>query len=121
MEKMLMCLKDLAEEMGPASLEQNVDLVISSLELFLEKATFCQNRKMAAVSDGEGEDEEENSEGEDSEDMDHDEIILGNTTDVIIAMSAAFGDSFLLFSFLFISLVFKNFHVPLLSSRTSSS
>ena len=41
MEKMLMCLKDLAEEMGPASLEQNVDLVISSLELFLEKATFC--------------------------------------------------------------------------------
>jgi hypothetical protein len=41
MEKMLMCLKDLAEEMGPASLEQNVDLVVSSLELFLEKATFC--------------------------------------------------------------------------------
>ena len=27
--------------------------------------------------------------------MDHDEIIFGNTTDVVIAISAAYGDSFM--------------------------
>lgn len=35
-------------------------------------------------------DEEE----EDSEDMDHDEIILGNSTDLIISMSNALGPQF---------------------------
>jgi hypothetical protein len=41
------------------------------------------------------EDEEKDSEEEDSddeEDLDHDEIILGNTTDVVIALSKALGD-----------------------------
>lgn len=94
MEKMLICLKDLAEKMGPASLEQNIDEVIASLELFLDKQTFCQ-RRFNKVKVDEYDDEEENSEGGDSEDLDHDELILGNTTDVIIAISAAFGDSFL--------------------------
>ena len=41
--------------------------------------------------EGDDDDEEE----DDDEDMDHDEIILGNTTDVIIEMSRALGDSFL--------------------------
>lgn len=45
--------------------------------------------------DDEEQEEEEGSDEEDEEDMDHDEIILGNTTDVIIAMSKALGDSFL--------------------------
>ena len=37
-------------------------------------------------------DEEEEEEEENEEDLDHDEIILGNTTDVIIAMSKVLGD-----------------------------
>lgn len=42
------------------------------------------------------EDKSQNSEDdEDSEDMDHDEIILGNTTDVLMAISKAYGDAFL--------------------------
>jgi hypothetical protein len=37
-----------------------------------------------------------NEDGEsDEEDLDHDEIILGNTTDVLVAISKAFGNSFL--------------------------
>lgn len=39
------------------------------------------------------EDEEEGS--EDEEDLDHDEIILGNATDVLISVSKVLGDSFL--------------------------
>ena len=31
-------------------------------------------------------------EEDDEENLDHDEIILGNTTDVIIALSKAYGD-----------------------------
>lgn len=39
--------------------------------------------------DGEKDDEEEE---EDEEDLDHDEIILGNTTDLIIDLSKCLGD-----------------------------
>lgn len=47
--------------------------------------------------DDEDEDEEasEEEEEEDEEDLDHDELILGNTTDIIIAMAKALGNSFL--------------------------
>jgi len=38
---------------------------------------------------------ESDDEEEDEDDMDHDEIILGNTTDVIISMSKAMGPQFL--------------------------
>ena len=42
-------------------------------------------------------DSDEAGEGDESdsdEDLDHDEIILGNATDVIISVSKALGDSF---------------------------
>ncbi len=42
---------------------------------------------------GDSEDEEEDE--DDDEDLDHDEIILGNATDVLISVSKALGDSFL--------------------------
>lgn len=42
-------------------------------------------------SDEQGEDQSDS----DDEDLDHDEIILGNATDVIISVSKALGDSFL--------------------------
>lgn len=67
--------------------------------MFLEKKTFCQTR----VKEGEDEEdledddenEEEDQEEEDSDDgIDHDEIILGNVTDIIYSLARAFGDSF---------------------------
>ena len=45
--------------------------------------------------DEDGEKEEDDEEEEDEEDLDHDEIILGNTTDLIIDLSKCFGDQFL--------------------------
>jgi hypothetical protein len=42
-----------------------------------------------------GDSEENEEEEEDEEDLDHDEIILGNATDVLISVSKALGDSFL--------------------------
>lgn len=41
------------------------------------------------------EEDEEEEEDDDDEDIDHDEIILGNTTDVIISLSRALGDQFM--------------------------
>ena len=42
--------------------------------------------------ENEGEDEEEEEESDDG--IDHDEIILGNVTDIIYSLARAFGDSF---------------------------
>lgn len=41
------------------------------------------------------EEEDQGSEEDSDEDLDHDEIILGNATDVLISVSKALGDSFL--------------------------
>ena len=45
--------------------------------------------------DGFKDEDEEEEEDEDDEDLDHDEIILGNTTDVIIELARSLGDQFL--------------------------
>jgi importin-4 len=46
--------------------------------------------------DEDGEDHgDDDEDDDDEEDMDHDEIILGNTTDVIIEVARALGDQFL--------------------------
>ena len=42
-------------------------------------------------------DEEEEPESSENEGMDHDELIFGNTTDLIIALSKSLGDGFLLY------------------------
>lgn len=39
-------------------------------------------------------DEQDDDQSDSDEDLDHDEIILGNATDVIISVSKALGDSF---------------------------
>lgn len=78
--------------MGPAGLTNNLDLVMASLEQLLEKSARCQIKMGGNVMDDS--DEQEQSESDD-EDLDHDEIILGNATDVVISVSKALGDSFL--------------------------
>ncbi len=70
----------------------------------MDKRAFCQvkNKDFGGEAEEEEEDADEfkdepddDEEDEDEEDLDHDEIILGNTTDVIIALSKAYGDQFL--------------------------
>ena len=96
-EKLLECIRDLCDEMGPASIENHIEMIMNSMEKLLEKKAFCQVKTKDAMDDDEEEKEEEDSEPDedDEEDLDHDEIILGNTTDLIISLSKCMGDSFL--------------------------
>jgi Importin repeat 6 len=105
-EKTLECIRDLCEELGPGSIINQVDRIVEIVNDLLDKKAFCQTKAKdfkGEVDDEEGgedfedgEDEGGDSEEDDSdEDMDHDEIILGNTTDLINALSKSLGDQFL--------------------------
>lgn len=95
-EKVLECVRDLADELGPSGIEQNLELVMASVDQLLDKGARCQEHGHHHHHDDSDEEanEEEDSE-EDEEDLDHDEIILGNCTDVLISVAKACGDSFL--------------------------
>lgn len=94
-EKVLECIRDLAEEMGPASIQDHMDWIITTIEALLDKTATCQKGKGNMENEGPEEDEDDESDEEDDEDLDHDELILGNATDVIISLSKCLGDSFL--------------------------
>lgn len=93
-EKLLECIRDLAEEMGPASIADHLDWIISTVESLLDKTATCQG-KGDMENQGPEEEDEDDSEEEDDEDLDHDELILGNATDVVISLSKCLGNSFL--------------------------
>ena len=103
-EKVLECVRDMADEMGPASLEDHMEWIVGFLEMLLDKTAPCQTGEMQ--DDGAGENAGNNAAGDDddsgddsasvdSEDLDHDELILGNATDLIVALSKCLQDSFL--------------------------
>ena len=94
-EKLLECIRDLADEMGPASVESHIEWIITSIEALLEKKTNCQIKGGNDEMSEEEKDEDDSDEEDSDEDMDHDEIILGNATDLIIAISKCMGDSFI--------------------------
>ena len=56
---MLECVRDLADEMGPASFTNNIEMVITNLEKLLDKKAFCQTRLMEGAENMGGGDEEE--------------------------------------------------------------
>lgn len=95
----------MCEELGPGSIANQIEHLLKYVVMLLDKKAFCQTKnKEMDMKDGEEEEFEDDegeggqeSEEEDDEDddIDHDEIILGNTTDVIIAMSKALGNQFL--------------------------
>jgi len=55
-----------------------------------------ENAEKGDFEDDEGSDEnpEDDSEDEEDDGINHDELILGNTTDVILYLARAFGNSF---------------------------
>lgn len=97
-EKVLECIRDIADEMGPAGVMGHIEMIITSLEALLDKNAPCQTRGKEAMSDGVGGEEddveEEHESEEDEDDLDHDEIILGNTTDVMISLARCMTDGF---------------------------
>lgn len=95
-EKALECIRDLLEEIGPASIESHIDWLINTIESLLDKTSFCQTGKSPnEVAGLDEEDDDDDSEADDEEDLDHDEIILGNATDLIIQLSKCLQNSFL--------------------------
>jgi hypothetical protein len=65
---------------------------------YLEKKAFCQTRIMegedaADLEDVEDDDEEEEEESGD-DGIDHDELILGNVSDLLIYLARAYGNEF---------------------------
>ena len=45
-EKVLECVRDMAEEMGPASLEDHMEWIVGCLEQLLDKTAPCQTGEM---------------------------------------------------------------------------
>jgi len=93
-EKVLECVRDLADEFGPSGIENHIKLIMASVDQLLDKSAKCQlkhSNSQAHDDDDDDDDDEYDSE----EDMDHDEIILGNSTDVLISVSKALGNDFL--------------------------
>jgi len=93
-EKVLECIRDITEEMGPAGVATHLDAIVENLSILLDKESFCQTRVKKGDTEEEQDEDFIDSE-DDEEDLDHDEIILGNVTDLIITLSKALGDSFL--------------------------
>jgi hypothetical protein len=89
-EKVLECIRDIADEMGPAGVMEHIEFIITSLETLLDKDAVCQTRGKEAQSDGVGgedDDEPEDHESEeDEEDLDH---------DVMISLARCLTDGFL--------------------------
>lgn len=90
----------MCEELGPSSIANQLENLTKFIIAFLDKKAFCQTKAKdfkGEVNDDDGEEfqdeeQEEEEEDEDEEDLDHDEIILGNTTDCVIAMARALSD-----------------------------
>lgn len=102
-EKTLECIREMCEVFGPSAVVGHADKLVEILLALLDKKAFCQIKGAGSGEKAEGdEDDEDQEDGADEdddegdeEDMDHDEIILGNTTDVIIELARALGDQFL--------------------------
>ena len=102
-EKTLECLREMCEVFGPSPIEKHSDKIVEIILELLDKKAYCQTKGKEKDDKEEGMDEDEDAgdgfqdeddedDEEDEEDMDHDEIILGNTTDLIIEMARALGD-----------------------------
>mmetsp|Transcript_1414 Transcript_1414/g.1902 ORF Transcript_1414/g.1902 Transcript_1414/m.1902 type:complete len:396 (+) Transcript_1414:2138-3325(+) len=102
-ERVLENLREIAEDFGPAAFEQVIPKISEQIVLLLQKKAFCQTHLGADEDEGDLEDVEENpeeagydDEEDDEEDgIDHDEVIFGNTSDLIIGLSRAYGNEFL--------------------------
>jgi len=98
-ESVLERLREIAEAFGPASIGVRVEELVPVLIRFLEKKAFCQTKMMVGENEGDLEDcdddeEDEDEEDEDDDGIDHDELIFGNVSDLVIALARAFGNEF---------------------------
>ena len=96
-ERAIVNMSELAEELGPAAFKNQIPRVTEYIIKFLEKKAFCQTGELENPEDDKDvveEDDSEEAEDDDEDDIDHDEIILGNISDFINALAKAYGDLF---------------------------
>lgn len=100
-ERVLENMRELTEDFGPAVYANQMDKIVKYIILFLQKKAFCQDGM--AIEDGEDKEEfqdenpeedygDEDEEGDDG--IDHDEVIFGNVSDLVIAIARSMGNEF---------------------------
>jgi hypothetical protein len=96
-ERVIVTMQELAEELGPCAFKNELANTIMISVRFLDKKMGCQTGvNPDAEPDNEDEVVEEyvDEDDEEEDDLDHDEIILGNLVDFIDSLAKAFGDEF---------------------------
>jgi len=99
-ERALENLREIAEDFGPGAYVNQMDNFVKYVNMFLDKKTYCQCGAMGDDEDHEDVDEANPEEDYGSEEeegidgIDHDELILGNVTDIVIAVARAMGNEF---------------------------
>lgn len=102
-ERVFENLRELGEELGPAAYTGVIEEVMKHIVIFLQKKAYCQTLAMADEDDedledvveGDGPDDEEDEESEEGDDgIDHDEIIFGNVTDLVLELARCYGNEF---------------------------
>ena len=86
--------------MGPGALEDHLELIIVFIEQLLDKTHVCQTGKaMESEEDGPTDEQDDDDSGDeeedDDEDLNHDELILGNISDLIVSLGKCLADSFM--------------------------
>ena len=95
-EKVLECIRDIAEDMGPAGIFNHIEMIMEACEELLDKEAMCQFKEnKGQMVDGQANPEESSDDVDSDEDLDHDELILGCVTDLLISTAKAFKDGFL--------------------------
>jgi hypothetical protein len=95
-ERVLENMREMVIDFGPAVFVLHAPKVIECIIAFLQKKTFCQSGEFGGddeVEDVNPEEDEDEPEEED-DGIDHDEIILGNVSDLILYWARALGNDF---------------------------
>ena len=95
-ERVLENMREMLIDFGPAVFVMHAPKVIEIIIAFLQKKTFCQSGDFGDDNEVEDVNPEEDDEEEEEEDdgIDHDEVILGNVTDLILYWARALGNDF---------------------------
>ena len=99
-ERTLSNILELTVDFGPGIFANQMDELTRYIILFLQKKTFCQggiedveDDEHEDVKDGDDEDEDYGEEEED-DGINHDEVILGNITDLVFETARSFGNEY---------------------------
>lgn len=77
--------------MGPYVVADHLEMLVVLCEKLLDKETHCQ-LKASDMAEDDDEENDDSDGGDSDDDRDHDEIILGGTTDMVISLAKCLND-----------------------------